>query len=258
MTPRILVKGGWPDAVAGDALALDPADLHHLVTVLRRRPGDAVELFDGEGRSIAAVLEVADEAARDKGRPPRARHYGVRLIGPSRSEPAPRLSIGLAQGISSQERMDWTIEKAIEAGVERIVPLQTARSGQRSADARRLGHWERIIVSASAQCGRNRLARLEEAKGPAAWLGSKPLQAARGFLLSPTAPRSLTATLVASPPATSLWLACGPEAGFDDEEASAFVQQGWEAVSLGPRVLRTETAALMAVAIIQSRWGDLT
>ena len=281
MTPRILIPDGWQAALPGGRLELDAADRHHLAVVLRRRPGDAVELFDGKGRAITAVLESID-AGGGKGR--RAEPLGARLVGSETVEAAPALSICVAQGISSHERMDWTIEKAVEAGVETIVALQTRRSARRSAsggaprqpDERRAAHWARIIASACAQCGRNRLARLDAVMLTSDWLAGdvhagraadgnevaadRPPDdgnEVRRFLLAPRAGVSLARALESTPVPRTVWIACGPEAGFDDADTQSFVNAGWLPVGIGPRTLRTETAALMAVAIIQSQWGDL-
>ena len=303
MTPRILVPDGWQPSLPTGRIELATAALHHLTVVLRRQAGDPVELFDGDGRSIAAVLEAvtADATPRGSGQGRERRSsgaggrrardrdapLGARLVGPERIEPPPALTIALAQGISSNERMDWTIEKAVEAGVDRIVALQASRSASRGAphqlDARRSAHWERIIASACAQCGRNRLARLEDLRPTRDWLAAQaaatagptsgPTESptaspaasagapgsvdAQRFLLSPDAQTSLSQALKQSSAPQTVWVACGPEAGFDAGEAQQFVEAGWTPVTIGPRTLRTETAALMAVAIIQSQWGDL-
>lgn len=268
MTPRILMPMGWQDAGPERIVRLGEAERHHLVVVLRRRPGDAIELFDGQGRSVAAVLEPAEAASaetrvptgstRQAGRV-RARELWARLRGAERVDPTPPLSLTLAQGISSNERMDWTLEKAVEIGVDRIVPLQSARTARRTLEDRRRGHWERILAAACAQSGRNHLPALDRVREPEDWLQAEPLAAADtvGFLLEPTATRSLTAILGQQSPVRHVRLACGPEAGFEPAESQRFVKAGWQVVGLGPRTLRTETAALIAMAIIQSQWGDL-
>ena len=289
MTPRVLVASGWQQAGPAGLVELDETDRHHLAVVLRRRPGDPIELFDGEGRSIAAVLEQAGASSamanpavanptmamavppmpagrragprptRDDGRV-RARDLVARLAGNERIEPPPPLALVLAQGISSNDRMDWTIEKAVEVGVQRIVPLQTARAANRAVDERRRGHWQRIIASACAQSGRNHLPALDAVRSPDAWLATDPLPAGDhgvGYILEPTATMSLAEALSQRIPARQVRLACGPEAGFDPQETQSFVKAGWQVVGLGPRTLRTETAALIAMAIIQSQWGDL-
>lgn len=295
MIPRILIPEGWQQALPDGRVELGQAEHHHLAVVLRRREGDALELFDGTGRAIAAVLEAGESSGEAKGRGrgsarqrARALTLVARLTGPERAEPAPDLSIGLAQGISSNERMDWTIEKAVEAGVDHLVALQAARSASRGAphqiDDRRAAHWERIIASACAQCGRNRLAQLDAVAPTLDWLardgvgdrdptiaGNRAAPAAanantasnvvtpvtRRFLLAPGAQISLAEALREAPAPGRVWVACGPEAGFDEAESQSFVKAGWEPVGMGPRTLRTETAGLMAVAIIQSQWGDL-
>ena len=277
MTPRVHVAGGWDDSGPGAVVDLAPDQIHHLVTVLRRRTGYAVELFDGTGCAAIAILEPAEAAAGSKpdramtelqratpGQVARTRPARARIRSVQPAQPLPPLAIGLCQGISSGERMDWTIEKAVEAGVGHIVPLQSMRATPRlPADRieRRLAHWGRIAVAACAQCGQNRLPRLDPPLTPAEWLERE--DAPRGpatlrLLLMPGAPSSLAASLSSDGAAPrTVWLASGPEAGFAPDEAQLFVDQGFHVVGLGPRTLRTETAALVAVAIIQARWGDL-
>jgi 16S rRNA (uracil1498-N3)-methyltransferase len=277
VTPRVHVAGGWGDSGPGATVDLTPDQVHHLVTVLRRRSGDAVELFDGSGCAAIAILEpagavAAAKPARRMTALQRARPGQVATTLPGRArirsvlpaQPPPPLAIGLCQGISSGERMDWTIEKAVEAGVGHIVPLQSLRATPRvpvDRIERRLAHWRRIVVSACAQSGQNRLPRLDLPLTPSQWLERDDAphgHEVRRLLLMPGASSSLAASLSgdAAAPRT-VWLASGPEAGFAPDEARLFVDRGWDVVGLGPRTLRTETAALVAVVIIQSRWGDL-
>jgi 16S rRNA (uracil1498-N3)-methyltransferase len=167
-----------------------------------------------------------------------------------------RLAITLAQGLSRAERMDFTIQKSAELGVQRLVPLLTERSVVRVKDerlSRRMEHWRKIIIGACEQSGRLRLPELREPKLFAEWirqpgLGSK-------LMLDPTASRSL-ATIMGTDP--EIVLLVGGEGGFCQREREQAKAAGFIAVHLGPRVLRTETAALVAVSLLQSRFGDLT
>jgi 16S rRNA (uracil1498-N3)-methyltransferase len=250
VTPRLYVADLPVETGAGTSIVLPPAVAHHAMRVLRRARGDPVELFDGTGRSASAVV-VEPRTGR------------CEIVRPLPDEPAPALSIGLVQCISSAEKMDWTIEKAVELGVDTIVPVQSARGIVRLDDARaarRHQHWQRLIEAACAQCGRNRLPILMAPTPLTAWLATPMPAGSWRLCLDPTAGPSLPAWLAeahapAAPPA--LWLACGPEAGFDADEMRRLAQSGWAGVRLGPRVLRTETAAMTAIAIIQGWMGDL-
>lgn len=281
MTPRLLVPHALENAQIGSTLAL-PVDLdHHLRRVLRRQPGDAVELFDGEGRSALASIE-ADAPRRATPASPRQGPLRTQARAPTRVvvtalraiEPAPPLEIVLAQGISAAEKMDWTIEKAVELGVASIVPLQCARSVVRLDEQRaerRIQHWQRLIAAACAQCGRNRLARLQRPAPFGDWIAqacanenSTNAASTLRIHLDPVAEASLPAALsglsglsaLAESPSRVL-LACGPEGGLDAEEKAQLRARGWRSLRLGPRVLRTETAAMTAIAMIQGWLGDL-
>lgn len=218
---------------------------HYLTRVLRVQPGDAVTLFDGRGgeypATVAAVakhavqLNVADRVAVDRESP---------------------LAVQVAQGISSGERMDYTVQKAVELGVRRIQPLATERSVvhlDRERAAKRVAHWQSIAVAACAQCGRNEVPEIAPVMSYAGWLGSLDRDAALRLLLSPRAARRLHD--LARPP-QGVWLLCGPEGGLAPAEQRDAEHAGFSGVRLGPRVLRTETAALAALAAMQALWGD--
>ncbi len=260
MTPRLFVPQALVDAAPGNAFTLPPDIAHHLRRVLRRKPGDAVVLFDGEGRSADALVAADVHAGAAH-----ARHAETRVLVRQlhAREPRPALAIGLAQGISAAEKMDWTIEKAVELGVSEIVPLQCARSVVRLVAARsdsRMLHWQRLIAASCAQCGRNRLPSLAPPTSFEDWidrLGAPTGDTVR-IHLDPHADRSLPAMLSALPaPPSHVVLACGPEGGFEANERQRLQASGWHALRLGPRVLRTETAAMTAVAMIQGWLGDL-
>jgi 16S rRNA (uracil1498-N3)-methyltransferase len=244
MTPRVLISG--TRFVAGESIALPDDVAHHLVRVLRLSAGAPLVCFDGDGQGARASLVST--------KPVLARIDA--LLPP---EPA-TLPITLAQCISTADKMDWTIEKAVELGATRIVPLMSARSVVR-LDARRSAsreaHWGRIIIAAAAQSGRCRLPTLAPVTPIIDWLASESLADGRGWLLDPVAAASLAGAVRAAPPDCHHRLLCGPEAGFSPEELAAANAQGWTGVRMGPRVLRTETAGLAAISIIQSQAGDL-
>jgi 16S rRNA (uracil1498-N3)-methyltransferase len=226
----------------GTELALEPRPARHAAKVLRLGPGDPVTLFNGDGHDYPAqVVLCAKDAVR------------VRAVSVSPAEPAPPLAIRLALGISRGERMDLALQKAVELGVETIQPLFTKRvlvrlGGDRLA--KRIEHWRGVIIAACEQSGRRRLPQLATANGLDHWLADDH---GGGILLHHGATRAM-AELPA--PEQQLTLLIGPEGGLAPEERDQALGQGFTAVRLGPRVLRTETAPLAAIAAIQTLWGD--
>lgn len=231
--------------VAGATVDLPEAVAHHL-HVVRMQPGDALTLFDGRGGQYAAVLA---EIGKRRASATVQAHDPVEVELP--------YAITLAQGLPEGAKMDWIIEKAVELGVARIEPLAARRSvvrlsGER-AEKRHL-HWEGVIVAASEQCGRNRLAELAPVLDSGRWIAA-PSPAPR-ILLSPRATTSLAEwARTNGPQAVSLMV--GPEGGFTGEEEDAAIAAGALALSVGPRVLRTETAALAAVAMLNGLWNGM-
>jgi 16S rRNA (uracil1498-N3)-methyltransferase len=160
----------------------------------------------------------------------------------------------LAQGISSGERMDYTLQKAVELGVAAIQPIAAKRSVVKLAGERadrRVAHWQGVATSACEQCGRNRVPAVAAPLTLANWLGRHP--GGRLLFLSPLADARLAD--LPAPNATDC-LVAGPEGGFEADEIAALTAAGAIPVRLGPRVLRTETAALAALAAMQTLWGD--
>ncbi|MBU6270768.1 MAG: 16S rRNA (uracil(1498)-N(3))-methyltransferase [Betaproteobacteria bacterium] len=244
MTPRLLVDGLREP---GQEIVLDEAQAHHALRVLRLRTGDPVQAFDGHGARWAAQLVTA---GRDQAM--------VRLLAPEPALPESPLALSLVQCLSSAEHMDFTIEKAVELGVSVICPVSSARSVVRlDADraARRLAHWQRLVVAACRQCGRDRLPLITDPQPLSRWLAGRDAQTI-GWVLSPQAPASLAADAARLGP-TRAELLIGPESGLSDDEIGAAAAAGLRPASLGPRVLRTETAGLAAVVVLQSVLGDL-
>ena len=239
-TPRVYV-----DAVlaSGTEIALPPEAAAHLTRVLRLRPDDAVVLFNGDGRDYAGRLIGAHrQGAR------------VRVDACGGPEPDAPLRLHLAIGVSRGERMDFVVQKAVELGVASIRPLLTERSVVRLDAARRErrhGHWHGVLVAACEQSGRRRLPRLHPTLPLADWL---PTVGATALLLDPQAERSL-ALLPA--PRGEATLLVGPEGGLSADERGRAVGAGFVPVRLGPRILRTETAPVAALAAMQALWGDL-
>lgn len=216
---------------------------HHAIHVLRLQTGDAITLFDGRGVEYAALIRRIDKS-------------GLTLAVTARSEidrESP-LKVILAQGVSSGERMDYTVQKCVELGISAIQPLMTQRSVVRLAGERadkRVAHWRAIAVAACEQCGRNFVPEVLPVQSLTTWLGA--LQSATRYLLSPGAPTRLREL---GRPESPITLLVGPEGGWNDEETLAARVAGFTPLALGPRVLRTETAAVAALAALQAIWGD--
>lgn len=235
-----------PDTLHADTIiGLPEASAHHAVRVLRLSVGDAVTLFNGNGGEWAASIHHIDRRAVEV-----QVHHAV----PVERESA--LRITLAQGISSGERMDYTLQKAVELGVAAIQPIACERSvvklsGERAG--KRHSHWQNLVIAACEQCGRNRIPEVAEITSIASWLEQHDPAAIR-ILFAPAAGDTLH-TLPR--PAHPIIMLAGPEGGFAPHEYTAALAAGFIPMRLGPRVLRTETAALAALAAMQALWGDL-
>lgn len=226
----------------GAEIALESRPARHALQALRLQPGDPVLLFNGDGCDYAAEVAEGGRGA-----------LRARILGATEPEPTPPLSIGLALGISRGERMDLAIQKAVELGVEEIQPLFTSRSMVRLQGDRlvkRGEHWRGVIIAACEQSGRRRLPTLAPATPLQAWLQS---QHGGGILLHHAATRTITELPA---PSARLRLLVGPEGGLAPDERDHAQVAGFVPVRLGPRVLRTETAPLAAIAAIQTLWGD--
>jgi 16S rRNA (uracil1498-N3)-methyltransferase len=233
----------------GSIVDLPETVAHHL-HVVRLQPGDELVLFNGEGGQVRARLR---ETAKRRATAEIVAHEAVDVELP--------YSVTLAQGLPEGSKMDWIVEKAVELGVSAIQPLAAARSvvklsGERAE--KRQAHWEGVIVAASEQSGRNRLARLAPLQDYGRWIG-QPSEAAPNLtriLLSPRATGSLAAWARATP-AREVCLLIGPEGGFSAQEEDAALAAGAIPLSIGPRVLRTETAGLAALAVLAAAWGGI-
>jgi 16S rRNA (uracil1498-N3)-methyltransferase len=220
-------------------LSLPEGAAHHAARVLRLREGDAVVLFDGRGGEYAARLGMP-------GRGQVVADVGERSD-PQRESP---LEITLLQAVSSSDKMDFTIQKAVELGVAAIQPVFSERSVVRVSgerEAKKLLHWRRIAIAACEQCGRNRIPEVREPLPLERYAASSGTK----ILLTPSGSGKLAE--IAKGPLT---VAAGPEAGFSDAEETRLLRAGFKAVRLGPRVLRTETAALAALAALNALAGD--
>ena len=228
----------------GVVVILEESPARHLTQVLRLKAGAEITLFNGDGHDYSARL---NEVSR------RATSAQVdRCLEPAEA-PAP-LQIHLAIGISRGERMDFAIQKAVELGVADITPLITERCQVRLPGERqekRLQHWQQVIIAACEQSGRRYIPALNHVMELNAWLRHRVTQG--GILLDHRAESALHEL---PPPSGEVTLLIGPEGGLSADEQTQAAAAGFTGVRLGPRVLRTETAPLAAIAAIQTLWGD--
>jgi 16S rRNA (uracil1498-N3)-methyltransferase len=235
-----------PQPLAPGATIDLPDPVAHHAWVVRLQPGFELTLFNGDGGEYLAELATLDK----KGATARI----LAFIECDRELP---YEITLAQALPEAAKMDWIIEKAVEMGVAAIQPLAAQRcvvrlSGER-ADKRQ-AHWQAVIVAASEQSGRNRLARLAVLDSFSGWIGQSDLH--KRVLLTPRAAQPLPDWAHHQPP-QAVTLLVGPEGGFSEQEEDAAITRGAIALSIGPRVLRTETAGIAAVAALNSLWGGM-
>jgi len=229
---------------AGGTLLLPEDAAHHAVHVLRLQAGEAVTLFNGRGGEYAGRIAAIERL-----------RVTVDLLEHRALERESPLAVTLVQGVSSSEKMDFTVQKATELGVAALQPVIAARStgriaGERAAQKR--AHWQRVAIAACEQCGRNRVPQVLPPMPLAEFCGNVPAGAA--LLLSPAAQLGLRDAAARLRGAVAL--AAGPEAGFTGPEEALLAGAGFVPVRLGPRVLRTETAALAALAALNALAGD--
>jgi 16S rRNA (uracil1498-N3)-methyltransferase len=235
-----------PDPVQpGSEFALGEQAAHHLARVLRIREREALVVFDGTGGEWRGVVAAIGKAG-----------VRVRVTAFDPVERESPLAVTLAQVVSAGERMDFTVQKAVELGVARIQPLQAGHakvrlSGERAE--RRVAHWQRVVASACEQCGRNRVPEVAALDELLPWAAA-PAPGVLRLLLTPHAGEPLSAM---PKPQMPVVLAAGAEAGFTADEEEFILSRGFTPVRLGPRILRTETAAMAALAAMQALWGDL-
>lgn len=221
------------------ALTLPPGAARH-VQVLRMQPGDALILFDGSGGEFAATVQRMGRSDVD-----------VQVGARTAIEREAFRAVHLAVGMPANERMDWLVEKATELGVASIQPLMTAHGVLRLAGERadkKRAHWEAIAIAACEQCGRNRVPLIHPVRPLAGWLGAPADDAARFILSLAEGTRPVRDAMSGDPRAA--WVLSGPEGGLSASEEKEAIARGFAPLTLGLRVLRAETAALAALALL--------
>ncbi len=240
---RLFVHG---DLRLDQTLQLDEEQSRYVGRVLRLRVGDAIAVFNGEAGEFAATISGLGKTSA-----------AITIGSAIESSTESPLKVHLVQGVSRGERMDLIVQKATELGVKRISPVLTEYGVvklDQARSAKRREHWQKVAESACEQSGRIRPPLIDEPLTLKSWLGAKTREADVDLILRPDATTPMASL---QPPKTKVCLLIGPEGGFSDIEYDDASVAGFTAVSLGPRVLRTETAAIAAVAIAESMWGDL-
>jgi len=224
----------------GARVDLDPEESHHVARVLRLKAGDPLAVFDGKGGEWEASIEVA---ARDR---------VTVVVGPARGgEVEPGLRVVVFQSLTRPEKLEWVLQKGTEIGVSAFRLVGAERAEAPPPSPARLSRYGRIVMEACKQSGRRVLPSISS--GPLVPPGDGVL----GIILAVSEAIAPLGALLEGPRAAEVWLAVGPEGGFTGVEVAAATEAGWRPASLGPRVLRTETAGAIAAAIVLHAWGDL-
>ncbi|MDF1643439.1 MAG: 16S rRNA (uracil(1498)-N(3))-methyltransferase [Pseudomonadales bacterium] len=226
----------------GTTVTLEAQVSRYLMQSLRKAEGALIELFNGNGAQYAATIVNGSKSA-----------VIVRIESEDQVCKESPLAIHIGLAISKGDRMDYGIRKIVELGGNQITPLITRRCEVRLSKERmekRLKHWQAIVISACEQCGRNRIPELHEALPLEQWLSAVDEQAR--LIFQPGG----SVSLADRPVPESVALLVGPEGGFDDDEVEFAQQAGFDCIGLGPRILRTETAPLAAISVLQHLWGD--
>ncbi len=231
--------------IIGATVKLSDNAATHATRVLRLNVGDAIKLFNGDSFDYACELisvKKSEVLAKVKA-----------SIAVTNESP---LNITLLQGISCGDRMDYTIQKAVELGVKQIQPISTERSVVKLSSERaekRLEHWQNVVISACEQCGRAKIPAVLTPTTLTNWLATNPQSNSTRILLNPVGAKRLAEL----PKSTQdIQLLIGAEGGLTQAEIAVAIDHGFQSVVLGPRILRTETAAPTAIAVMQSLWGD--
>lgn len=235
----------------GDSFELPPSAAHHASRVLRLRINDEVHLFDGAGNELhGRICEIPGKGMTAKN----VFLDNLQCVAINRESP---LHIVLAQALCSGDKMDWVVQKSTELGVKEIQAVQSERSTVRLSGDRaekRAEHWRGITIAACEQCGRNSLPVVHSPQNLVDWLVAMRQFTATKFVLAPLDGGSLNQQVK---PGGSIILLVGPEGGLSAAETKLSEQAGFIPIGFGPRILRTETAAITGIAAIQTLWGDM-
>lgn len=238
-----------PEHMTADRAVLTGSGYHHLRHVLRFKPGDELIVFDGAGKENFGVLELFQGETAV-----------VRILGDAGRSTESALDLCIAPCLAKGKKIDLVVEKTIELGADRICVVTSERSVGRLDQAQaldRVERWRRIAKSAAEQCGRTVMPVIERIRTFEEFVTNKPADTL-GLVFTTFASQHPAGTLRSSHPDVARVIAMvGPEGGFSKEEVEFAQQHGFVAVGLGPRILRTETAAIVASALCQHLWGDL-
>jgi 16S rRNA (uracil1498-N3)-methyltransferase len=226
---------------SGIKVQLDAEESHHVSRVLRLRPGDSLDVFDGVDREWSAIIEGASPTGAE-----------LRLVEPVTTVVEPEVAVVLFQAVCRAQRMEWAIQKGTELGVSGIRPFPGERGEAGAPTPSRLVRWRRIVLEAAKQSGRRRLPALD----PVDTLPQPP-DGILALLLEPGPDPCPLSERLNQAAGAGVWLAVGPESGFSEDELRVFGDRGWLPCSLGPRTLRAETAGVVAATIVLNRLGDL-
>ena len=238
--PRLYIDA---ELTINSSISLDERHRHHLLNVLRLKTGTDIVLFNDKGGEYTATLQISGK---------RADAHIHRFNDTHRESP---LDLHLVQAVSRGDRMDFTLQKAVELGVNKITPVFSERSIRKPDDkqlSKKFNHWKGIVISACEQSGRCKLPILNPPVDFTEWLAARYNSNVHRFILDPAAAENFKPEGL-----TSIALMIGPEGGFSDKEIEYAISKGWTSVTLGPRILRTETAGIVAVTVCQALSGDL-
>ena len=239
--PRVFIN---QKIISSETIFLPEDKAHHILHVLRLRVGDQIKLFNNSGLEFKAeIIEVTKKAVR------------VQVKDDGQLENEPPLDITLCLAISRGAHMDFSIQKAVELGVKMIIPIISEFGNVKLTDNRsdnKLSHWTKIIIGAAEQSGRNRLAELQSPITFNEWMNSE--SNVTKLILHPGTEQTMSKINIQD---NKLTLMIGPEGGFSDLEFQTALENNYIPISLGPRILRTETAVVCGLSNAQQLWGDL-
>lgn len=237
------------EIVIGKSVELSSDNKHHAMRVLRLKQGDSITLFNGHGGEYSAHIETINRTTTT-----------AVIEDYHNNERESPLSIELVQAICVNEKMDWIIQKAVELGVTSIQPVSTARSIVHLSDeraAKRLQHWQKVVISSCEQCGRNLVPQVLPLSSLPHWLSQKKTHSTHEIRLLLTTSATTRLRDISKPAGnTGTSLLVGPEGGFTSEEEAAILHSGFVPIRLGKRTLRTESVALATISALQTLWGD--